>query len=204
MTAVPCLICEQAADSKEHYIPQWLSKATGRPNEVIIRGAAVNGVVQSAQEHGTAIQAFEKDLCRQCNNGLGMILENRLDEAPKRGLLALLGELLAGRNPAPPADVHVHVARAIHPEVAFFLSKQLIDRTRGSVQAPGSFCWGMQAEHLILTVARTPSGARLAEGWGFGVWPVGSTKIPAYDDIRYYHARSLIETGLAPATHPPK
>ena len=241
-----CLICGQAADSKEHYIPQWLSKATGQPNEVIVRGSAANGIVQSAQEHGTAIQAFEKNLCRRCNSTLGNalenpvsvllkplmegnfstmpflsenqrrllawwgllhalehdFLENRMDEEPKCQLLGLLGDLLDGKNPQPPAAVHVHVARAVHPEVAFFLSKQLIDRARGSVHANGSFCWGMQAGHLILTVARTPSGARPAEGWGFEVWPAGATNVPTYDDIRFYYGQSKIETGQAPITPP--
>jgi hypothetical protein len=246
MAAIPCLICGNSADSKEHYIPRWLSKATGRPNEVIIKGSAVEGVVQSAHEHGTAIQAFEENLCRRCNNALGSalespvsgllkammagdfsampslngdqrqliawwavlhalehdFLENRLDAEPKRQLLGLLGELIEGKKPAVPADVHVHIAKSVHPEVAFFLSKQLIDRTQGSVHANGSFCWGMQAEHLILTVSCLPSGARPAEGWGFGVWPLATAKVPAYDDIRFYHAASKIETGEPIVTRP--
>ncbi len=236
MAEIPCLICGQRADSKEHYIPQWLSKATGRPNEVIIKGSAVEGVVQSAKEHGTAIQAFEENLCRHCNHALGNalespvsgllkptmagdfsaapslnddqrqliawwavlhalehdFLENRLDPEPKRQLLSLLGALIEGKKPALPADVYVHIAKSVHPEVAFFLSKQLIDRIRGSVHSNGSFCWGMQAEHLILTVSRLPSGAQPAEGWGFSVWPPTTAKVPTYDDIRFYHAASKI------------
>lgn len=241
MTAIACLVCGQPADSKEHYIPQWLSKASGRPNEVIIKGSAKDGVLQSAAEHGTAIEAFEKNLCQHCNNTLGNVvespvsallkpfmagdfstlgslteqrsrliawwallhtlehdfLENRLDQAPKAQLFSALRELVGGKNPAPPADAHIHLAKAVHSEFGFFLSKQLIDRRRGSVQAAGSFCWGMQAGHLILTAARMPSGARPAEGWGFGVLSAAGTTVPTYDDIRYYYAQSKIETGLA-------
>ncbi|HVZ65028.1 MAG TPA: hypothetical protein VG838_13470 [Opitutaceae bacterium] len=240
MAEIPCLICGHRADSKEHYIPQWLSKATGRPDEVIIKGSAAEGVVQSAQQHGTAIEAFEENLCRHCNNALGNalespvsgllkpamagdfsaatslsdnqrqliawwavvhalehdFLENRLDPEPKRQLLGMLGALIEGKKPALPTEVHVHIAKSVHPEVVFFLSKQLIDRKRGSVHAPGSFCWGMQAGHLILTVSRLPSGARPAEGWGFGVWPKATAEVPTYDDIRLYYAASKIETGV--------
>lgn len=248
MIATPCLICGRPADSKEHYIPRWLSKASGRPNEVIIKGSTAGGVLQSAQAHGTAIEAFETNLCRDCNHTLGNtlespisailkpliagnftvvkgltdaqrllltwwsllhalehdFLENRLDQAPKQELLKLLGELVAGRRPLPPSDAHVHIAQADHAEYAFFLSKQLIDRTRGSVQAPGSFCWGMQAGHLILTAARMPSGARPAQGWGFSVWPAGAPDLPRHGDILDYYAGAKIETGLVQPAHPPR
>src|ERR1022692_3936191 len=71
-----CLVCNQPADSNEHYIPRWLSKATGQLNETLLRGAATDGIVTGVAEHGTSILAFEKNLCRVCNNGLGSVLEN--------------------------------------------------------------------------------------------------------------------------------
>jgi hypothetical protein len=123
-------------------------------------------------------------------------LENRLDPEPKHQLLSLFGALIDSKTPGIPTDVHVHLAKSVHSEVAFFLSKQLLDRTRGSVHASGSFCWCMQAQHLILSVSRLPSGARPAEGWGFGVWPPTTAKVPTYDDIRFYRAASKIETGV--------
>jgi len=240
MAAIPCLFCGRASDSKEHYIPQWLSKASGRQGETILKGAAKDGVLQSAKEHGTATEAFEKNLCQHCNNTLGNLLENpvsallkplmagdfsaagsftndrrqliawwallhalehdflenRLDKGPKDQLLALFGQLIAGNNPALPVDARVHFAKAGYSEFAFFLTKQLIDCNRGSVQAIGSFWWGMQAGHLILSVARMPNGARPAKGGGLSLWPVECGEVPTYEDIRYYHAASNIDTSL--------
>jgi hypothetical protein len=233
---IPCLICGRPADSKEHYISQWLSKAAGRNSETIVRGATIAGKMTSAKNHGTAAEAFEKNLCGSCNNGLGDRLESpvsallkpmmagdfarvrtlsagqrlsiaawgvlhalehdfldrHLDDGPKGEFLNCFRRILAGEDPALPGDLHVHLASATHPEMGFFLSKQLLAHGRGAVNALGSFCWAMQAEHLILTVARVPAGARLLPGWGYAIWPSVGTDLPLYDDIAAYNAVARI------------
>jgi hypothetical protein len=190
----------------------------------------------SAMDYGTAAEAFEKNLCGSCNNGLGDRLESpvsallkpmmagdfakvrtlsqnqrqliaawgllhalehdfldhRLDDGPKAELLNCFRRILAGEDPALPGDLHVHLARAAHPEMGFFLSKQLLDRDRGAVNALGSFCWAMQAEHVILTVARVPAGARILPGWGYGILPSFGTDLPLYNDIAAYNAVARI------------
>lgn len=70
-----CLICGHTANSLEHFIPQWLTKATGRESDDIEIGSAINGQLVDRQKRGTALNAKHRNLCEGCNNHLGERLE---------------------------------------------------------------------------------------------------------------------------------
>jgi hypothetical protein len=73
-----CLLCDKPAGSREHYIPAWLSRETGRGKDPIIIGTAANGEMIYQQFRGCALAATHKNLCHSCNNKLGQFLEGNV------------------------------------------------------------------------------------------------------------------------------
>ena len=71
----PCLLCGKAADSLEHFIPKWLSLATGRGKDPIEIGSAFEGQIINRNSRGCSLAAKHRNLCVTCNNDLGSNLE---------------------------------------------------------------------------------------------------------------------------------
>lgn len=98
-----CLLCNKPADSKEHYIPVWLSEATGKGMSPIMIGSASEGKILHQADRGTARTAKHRNLCTKCNNDLGRNLEGRVRpllsplvaSAPAEEWTAYLNGLLA-------------------------------------------------------------------------------------------------------------
>jgi len=94
-----CLVCGRPADSKEHYIPKWLSEATGRGNDPLIFGTVAGSDILSQTPRGTSLGATHRNLCERCNNGLGEKLEG-----PVCGFLSPL----VGSGPAPELTAYLN------------------------------------------------------------------------------------------------
>jgi hypothetical protein len=90
-----CILCKSVGElSDEHYIPKWLTKATGREDEPIKLVTQTDGVVGKEMPRGTAMSAVTKALCKLCNSKLGETLEGSTE--------GLLKDIVA---PKPPKGV---------------------------------------------------------------------------------------------------
>jgi hypothetical protein len=71
-----CLLCDKKANSREHYIPDWLSKACEAQSIVVMRGYATDKSVTEAQPIGPFREAKSWILCKDCNKELGRKIES--------------------------------------------------------------------------------------------------------------------------------
>jgi len=78
-----CLLCDQRADSNEHYIPRWLGEACQARFINVVRGKSKEEVITESQPIGQIKDAQSKILCRACNSALGENLE-----APVKAMLS--------------------------------------------------------------------------------------------------------------------
>src|SRR2546427_258957 len=70
-----CLLCNKPANSKEHYIPVWLSDQCGTLAVLSVSGLFRNGEQLKIREGGSFSKARSHLLCGGCNNDLGRNLE---------------------------------------------------------------------------------------------------------------------------------
>jgi len=80
-----CMLCNSRANSREHYIPCWLSDVTQRTTVPLIYGGVSEGQILHQAPRGTAKNAVIRNLCRTFNGNLGTYLED-----PVRGILSPL------------------------------------------------------------------------------------------------------------------
>jgi hypothetical protein len=243
-----CLLCGKPANSLEHYIPVWLSVATGRGADPIVIGTALEGKIVDKQNRGCALAAKHRNLCKSCNGNLGTHLEGiiqkmltplvqttpitqwaghlnallprerhllvwwtvlraiqlneqfakpRISVETKNLLLPHLRAVRDGKIPPPPKDYFVEIAQASEPFWGFQLTKQLFERTDGSVERPGSFLWAMQANKFLIVAASAPEAHLMKDrGWGYGITPFDPQKCPQYICMREMVEQSHVSTRL--------
>jgi hypothetical protein len=73
-----CLLCCSRADSKEHYIPEWLSTACETKELKVVRAKSKGGVFTTPEPLGPLRDAKSRILCVKCNSKLGEHLEERV------------------------------------------------------------------------------------------------------------------------------
>jgi hypothetical protein len=76
-----CLLCRSQADSREHYIPTWLSTACQAKNLQIVRGKSKRNEFTTAQPIGPLKDAKSWLLCVGCNSKLGKNLEKHVQQS---------------------------------------------------------------------------------------------------------------------------
>src|SRR6266576_1251373 len=75
LTARTCLFCDAAADSREHVIPEWLSKRMAIRNEPF-HPAIFNEAVGHKAYPSIKPESFRtRQVCTSCNNGWMSLLE---------------------------------------------------------------------------------------------------------------------------------
>jgi hypothetical protein len=97
-----CLLCDQRANSNEHYIPRWLGEACEAQSIDVVRGKAKEQVITESQSIGPFKNAQSRILCKACNTSLGKNIEAPVQKmlsayvGPTRriGSLNVDGELL--------------------------------------------------------------------------------------------------------------
>jgi hypothetical protein len=75
-----CLLCDQRANSREHYIPEWLGKACEAQSVIVMRGYASDKSITEAHPIGPIKDAKSWILCDVCNHTLGKNLEARVQK----------------------------------------------------------------------------------------------------------------------------
>jgi hypothetical protein len=70
-----CLLCNKPANSREHYIPVWLSDRCGTLTALSVNGLFRNGEELKIREGGNFSNARSHLLCAGCNSDLGRNLE---------------------------------------------------------------------------------------------------------------------------------
>lgn len=90
-----CLLCLSPADSREHYIPAWLSTACKARNVQIVRGKSKRNELTTAEPIGPLRDAKSWLLCGECNKKLGKNLEEQVRQslAPYVGPDAVFSQL---------------------------------------------------------------------------------------------------------------
>lgn len=78
-----CILCGHPADSREHYIPVWLSAASERSHDPLEKGLLTAGQITEREDRGTARTAHHRNLCDGCNQGLGTHLEGEIKDILK-------------------------------------------------------------------------------------------------------------------------